>query len=133
MTCTNTLITKDMLSFIIFGSDTNFILGIVKASVQRMHEITSNEFTAAMKRLLDTKQTTLSLLKALFFLLLNVDMTMKELVVNTHMQQIDNMSKEKAKRFFMDLRNITVPNWIKNPDMDINDFLNAVKQLYLNS
>jgi len=98
-----------------------------------MHEITSNAFTAGMKRQLDTKQTTLSLLKALFFLLLNVDMNMKELVVNTRMQQIDNMSKDKAKRFFMDLRNITVPNWIKNPDMDVNDFLSAVNELYLNS
>lgn len=70
----------DVVFHVIFGADARSIWDFVQASAVRLHSITQCPFLASMIRGMAAQQHALDAIKALFFLLLNVDMVLKEYV-----------------------------------------------------
>ena len=81
ITCTQ-LDVNDILFYVIFRSDYNFIKNITNESLQRLHKIAPCTFTESYLHNLKNNIISLPMLKAIFFLLLNVDMTLKVCVAN---------------------------------------------------
>lgn len=68
----------DVIFHVIFGSDVAGTLELVQASAVRVHSITHCPFLAGMMQRMTVEST--DEVKALFFLLLNVDMVLKEYI-----------------------------------------------------
>ncbi len=96
----------DVVFHVIFGSDARSVLDFVQASAARVHSIAQCPFLAGMIRsILDDRfKGGPDVVKALFFLLLNVDMVLKEYVCNpgcvkafaAAMNIISHANQEKA-------------------------------------
>lgn len=69
----------DVIFHIIFGADVAGTMELVQASAMRIHSITHCPFLAGMVQQMTAKRNADDV-KALFFLLLNVDMVLKEYV-----------------------------------------------------
>jgi hypothetical protein len=126
----NTVVLRDTLAYVIFRTDTEYIRSMVAESLCRMHQCAPCEFTDFYLLNINTLQK--QILKVLFFILLNVDMTLKE-YVTCNKGTVTPVATNKACRFFTDLRQDIVVEWLKDPQRGNIDFLQSIKELYINS
>lgn len=148
----------DIIFHVIYGSDEDTIREFVHASSARIQCITKCQYLeATMQQVLHTK-VPIDVLKTLFFLLLNVDMVLKEYVVDSaskaafaaamnvkpctdglvklhawSMVGSRPMSTGKARNFFVALQKDVVKQWLQDERRTPRDFMEAVTQEYLNS
>lgn len=82
--------THDIIFHIIFGNDVQTILEFVHASATRLQAIVDCKHLKHMMDCVvrDRHQIPVDMLKALFFLFLNVDMVLKEYVCNTGSKEV---------------------------------------------
>lgn len=77
-------------------------------------------------------RVTLAMLRAVFFVLLNQDSRMRELLcVKRVLPHIPELCPHKACRLYDSLRETVVPEWVKNEGMDLLQFVEALKDAYL--
>lgn len=147
----------DILFHVIFGHDMDAITEFVYASAVRLHAIVKCKFLESMMNsIVAAKAATSDMLKALFFLFLNVDMVLKEYVCNTASKAafaaamnvksscpgIDKLhawsmvgtkpiAAAKARGFFRVLRDKLVKSWLQDERLTASDFVRMVKDEYL--
>jgi hypothetical protein len=140
----------------VYGDNREVMIEFIHASAQRMYSLTQN------KQLSDTmfhaiqNPTVVSLqqYRALFFLLLNVDMQMKEYVCDTvdanllaialNIPPVEIRSKQsyvmtgarkpsalKLESFFHKLSREIVPNWLQNQGAILDDLINTIREEYI--
>ena len=83
MTCVAALTHQhDVLFHIIYGCDDAMIIDFINAGAARLHSITGCQDLETMARQVTTKRAELGMdtLRALFFLITNVDMPIKEYI-----------------------------------------------------
>lgn len=69
--------------------------------------------------------------KVVFFLLLDRDMALKELLLDGLPKLgIERMSEGKAERFFLSLREEVIEPWLSNEELSCSCFLDKVASLY---
>ena len=128
----------------------------IHASAQRLYTLTQNAMLSETIFRVMTMQQSVSLQqsRALFFLLLNVDMTMKEYVCNTGSKELLAMALNiplpditlkhsyvmigahkgdlnKLQSFFLKLSHDIVPNWMQNQGLNFNDLVETIREEYI--
>lgn len=147
----------DILFHTIFGQDLDAIMEFVHASAVRLHSIVQCEFLAnMMNSLMAAKSCSPDMLKALFFLFLNVDMVLKEYVCNPASKQafaaamnvkpsaagLDRLhswsmigtkqiAAAKARGFFKALHDKIVKSWLQDERLTPSDLVRMVRDEYL--
>lgn len=154
----------DILFHVIFGHDLDTITEFVHASSVRLYTIVKCDFLASMMDNVmlagrsggNTRATSADTLKALFFLLLNVDMVLKEYVCNPcskpcfaaamnvkpSCEGVDRMhawsmvgtrriQPAKARGFFKVLHDRVVKKWMQDERLTPTDLVRMVKDEYL--
>lgn len=152
MTCTNT---HDLLFHVLYGKNTGMIAEFVHASACRLYSITSCQQLGELAHRLATDVDSVSAdrLRAIFFLLLNVDMQLKEYVCDTgsmglfaaalNLSDADAASRhrfslvgtsciapDRMKHFIVQLREVS-NTWLSNETLTCSDFVRKVKSEYL--
>ena len=115
MTCV-----KDMAFHVLYGSNNGLAQFYVLQSMERLGaEWEIEEYDPYVAQ-------------ALFFLLLDRDIVLKESVLKGIISQgIDPMPPRKAECFFLNLREEVIEPWLCNERLDISNFLDKVALLYL--
>ena len=152
----------DILFHVIFGCDAHALAEFVHASAVRLYSIVRCPFLEAMMDHIIVNQkgnrinASMDVLKALFFLFLNVDMVLKEYVCNPGSKAafasamnlkpccegMDRMhawsmvgtkpiSPAKARGFFKVLHDKVVKNWLQDERFTPSDLVKMVKDEYL--
>jgi hypothetical protein len=154
MTCTHGR--HDMLFHMVYGDNREVMMEFIQASAQRLYSLTSNQMLSdTIQHVMNTPQSvSLQQARALFFLLLNVDMLLKEYVCDTlnksrlatalNTPLPDLASKQayvmlgahkpdarKLESFFLNLSNTIVPNWLQNQALTFNDLVGTLREEYL--
>lgn len=145
----------DILFHVLFGCDTEMMAEFVHAAGCRLYSLTGvNELARTLKEVVQNRNGIgVDRLRALFFLFLNMDMPLKEYVcdpgsvesfaaalnipmdeaVQRHsysMVGTKPLSKEKARRFVLEMREICKA-WLSKETSTCSDFVGIVRQEYL--
>lgn len=113
MICENNIVFS-----ILYGSDMRLIRDMVNGSLERLELLWNIDDWHILH------------LKAVFFLLLDIDIGMKELIVKGT-GGLEPMSAAKAEGFFLHLRAEAIEPFLTNTAMPLEDFLDSIKSLYL--
>ena len=151
----------DIIFHVIFGHDYNTILEFVNSSAARLNSICQCKYLQATMQAIQQQNekgqhVPIDVLKAMFFLFLNVDMILKDYICNPgsrdafaaamnakrNSPSLDKMhawsmvgtrciSAEKAINFFTALNKRVVKQWLQDERKGPMELLNAVKDEYL--
>lgn len=143
---------KDIVFYVLYGGDTALVQTMIEHMIERLHRITnSNTLSVVHAIMLNNQKPGPDWHKALWILLMNTDMKMKEVIVNPQdkklmrecfnndeqttrvLSTLTSIDPAKARRFWVDLQEDTVPRWMENEAMTVSDLVKRVKDLYLNS
>jgi hypothetical protein len=154
MTCTHRR--HDMLFHVVYGDDRMVMMEFIHACAQRLYSLTNNTMLSeTIFHVMNTPQSvSLAQSRALFFLLLNVDMPLKEYVCDTFNKELlakalnipltDVASKQsyamigahkadppKLQSFFWKLSHEIVPNWMQNQGLTFSDLVETIREEYI--
>jgi hypothetical protein len=140
----------------VYGDNREVMMEFIHASAQRLYSLTNNKLLSeTIFQAMHTPQAvSLQQWRALFFLLLNVDMQMKEYICDTSQRALlalalnipltDITSKhsyvmigayksdpQKLQSFFLKLSHEIVPNWLQNQGLTFNDLVDTVREEYI--
>jgi hypothetical protein len=146
----------DMLFHLVYGENRGVLMEFVRASAQRLYSITENKMLqeTMICILNDPESVSLQKSRALFFLLMNVDMPTKQYLCDTTDRKLLAValnilpvdvdlthssvmlgakppSVAKLESFFARLSHEIVPNWMQNQSLILDDFVNTVKDEYI--
>jgi hypothetical protein len=151
----------DIIFHVIFGHDYDAILELVTASSARLNSICQCKYLQATMQAVTQARASaqpvpINVLKAMFFLFLNVDMVLKDYICNTSskdcfaaamntkrnaadldklhawsMVATKQISPGKARNFFLALNQKLVKQWLQDERRGPMEFLQAVKDEYL--
>lgn len=143
---------RDIIFYVLYGGDTALVRGMILHMIGRLHSITNcDTLSAVHAHAMNNQGAGGSWLKALWILLMNVDMKTKEVIVNPQdrklvrecfnndeetarlLSSLTSIDPAKARRFWVDLQEDTIPRWMENEVMTPSDLVSRVKDLYLNS
>lgn len=159
MTCSKTMLSSqhDVVFNVLYGSHMPLLHGMVKAMALRLNAITGTEHLSPVLRMISGAAVGPDVLRAVWILLLNVDMRVKELIVDPcnrkyqrnalqvagvdmlaaeHYAVLSGMLKMdhgKARRFLTDLHDDLIPRWLQNEAMDVSNLVRLATGLYLDS
>jgi hypothetical protein len=145
-----------MLFHIVYGENTEIMMEFIHASTQRLYSLTEHQLLVDKVSLMLTNPTSVSLqqTRAMFFLLLNVDMPIKEYICNTQdrsllaaalnipltdvknkksyvMTGAKNADAKKLESFFTRMHGEIIPMWMQNQALSCNDLVNTIKEEYI--
>jgi hypothetical protein len=145
-----------MLFHMVYGDNRLVIMEFIHASAQRLYSLTSNEkLSETIFHAMNTSESmSLQKSRALFFLLLNVDMPIKEYLadtcdkgllakaLNTPLSDIASRQsyvmigahtadKAKLHSFFLKLSHDIIPNWMQNQGLTFNDLVDTIREEYI--
>jgi hypothetical protein len=154
MTCTHGR--HDMLFHMVYGDNRVVTMEFIYACAQRLYSLTQNKMLSeTIFRVMTTPESvSLQQSRALFFLLLNVDMPLKEYICDTSDKNLlakalnipltDVASKQsyvmtgahkadqpKLRSFFLKLSHEIVPNWMQNQGLTFSDLVETIKEEYI--
>jgi hypothetical protein len=156
MTCTHGR--HDMLFHLVYGMDNKKVMiDFITAASERLYSLTENAMLLETITVVLENPETVSLqqVRALFFLLLNVDMPLKEYICCTqdksllatalNIVDVSTVTEKhayvmtgaklpdtrKLESFFGKLRHEVVPNWLQNEGLTLNDFVDTVREEYV--
>lgn len=143
---------KDVVFNVLFAGDRAWILRMDLCMIASLHRMTGSSHLQGLAEALSQEGAGITLLRAAWFLLTNVCMDMKEIIVDpgnraalqrlsladdthspTPLACLVPMQAPKARRLFIDLHGECAPQWLQNQALGIDHFVCAVKALYLNS
>ena len=152
MTCAGSNGQHDLVFHMLYIPSTQLLYALVETMAHRLAVITSTDYILSVLPCIHPASGAgLDMLLTAWILMMNVDMQMKQLIVNplllanrksfgindatqcAHLSNMKMIDKEKAKRFLTDLSNITIPRWMQNELRTNSDLVRSVKALYLNS
>jgi hypothetical protein len=132
------------------------MMEFIHASAQRLFSLTNNQMLSeTIFHVMNTPQSvSLQQSRALFFLLLNVDMTMKEYISNTCDRDLlakalniplseiaskqsyvmtgsHKADKAKLHSFFLKLSHDIIPSWMQNQGLTFNDLVETIREEYI--
>jgi hypothetical protein len=154
----------DIVFHVIYGSDAGMVVDFIRAGAGRLHSLTGCRELESMVECISSKVADvlrpgaglgMDVLRALFFLILNVDMPIKEYICSPSdrglyavavglpayspsiemmhsfsMLGTRPMGDERARRFMMEL-GVLVRGWLSNEGLTPSDLVEAIKQEYL--
>lgn len=138
----------DLVFHVLYLPSSELLYSFVEIMANRLAVITSSDSILTVLPCVDpSKETGLDILLGAWILMMNVDMQMKQLIVNPSLlanqkafgcraailRSLKPIDTEKAKRFFTDLSTTTIPQWLQNELLTPSDLVRRVKALYLNS
>jgi hypothetical protein len=145
-----------MLFHIVYGEDKEILMELIYASSQRIFSLTCNKMLNQTVEDIfkSSAPPSLQKLRALFFILLNIDIQLKEYVCDTSNRKLfsealntppcDITSKKcyvltgtrtgdakKLSSFFIVLKNEIIPNWLQDQELTVSDLVNAIREQYI--
>lgn len=109
---------NDILFNVIYGSDIRLVRDLLNQSIERLH------------LLWDISSWQLLYCKIMFFLLLDIDLELKELLCRG-MCGMSGLPKGKAQHFFLQLRSEVIDPFFRDSEMSLVACLDNIKNLYL--
>lgn len=147
----------DIVFHVLCGGNKSLVMGMVECMAHRLGSLSETSHLNLIVEKLRNDYTT-ELAKATWILLLNVDMKIKELLmeptnarrqkacltyagqdpsafpaIQASLSLMTPMEKGKAARFLMDLHTDLIPKWLQNEVCDCSDLVRQTMSLYLNS
>lgn len=139
ITCTAAFHQRDVLFYVLFGMNPDYIKRLIEESVvgmAREHHLRGG-VVDALQQLRPGADDSLHRLQIKFFVLLNEDETMRKNLGNvreagqTGMLMVASLCPFKAERFYDTLSDELVPRWIKDCGVTREAFVDSVRQAYL--
>lgn len=128
---------KDILWHVLYDTDIEFMKTVSLPSAKRMAEYGK---TDGLYNMLDTMKTETTVVRIIFFILLNIDEELRRIVctaeecskiTSPRHGKIISMCPCKADRFFRDLNTKCVHAWMRNETKSMSEFLEELRMLYL--
>lgn len=129
---------NDWMFYVLYHDDAFFMKGIIQSSVQHLRQCQCgcdhSDLQETLDWFLDTTQDSIDKLRVKLFLLLDRDeKTRKEFTVfqsgTCHLRA--PFPVEKANRFYPDLHDVIIPNWMPNESLSCRDLVNDIRMGYL--
>lgn len=146
-----------MLFHLVYGEDKYAMMEFIFASAQRLYSLTENAILSRTILCMTQQVEAISLqqVRVMFFLLLNVDMVLKEYVCDTQNHallaaalNITDVSQVTTKQsyamtgarqadatklesFFLKMSREIIPLWLQNQGLGINDLVTTLREEYL--
>ena len=125
--------TKDPVMYVLYHSNRDFIECLIRqciANITAQHS--SDDLRAELHVLTPAPDEPMASLRLRFFLLLNIDEGMRADLVNKDLGSfIPRLDAGKACRFYDDLADRLVPEWMKNESVTIQDAVDSITEAYL--
>lgn len=123
---------KDMLFYVLFGSNTDYIRRMIEESVLNIaREYPSDGVAEALQLIRPCESDSLQTLRIRFFLLLNEDETMRKNLADLRSNIMVGLCPFKAERFYDDLCDELIPMWIKDFHVSLDVFVERLRDVYL--
>lgn len=128
---------KDILWHVLYDTDIQFIKEIALPSAKRMAAYGN---TDGLLNMLDAESSAMTLVRVIFFILLNIDEKFRSDVCSAEYCSKIHSPKHgkvmplcpyKADRFFRDLNTKCVSSWMRNETKSMSIFLEELRMLYL--
>jgi hypothetical protein len=155
MTCTHGR--HEMLFHLVYGENKDILMEFIFAAAQRQYSLTENiSISETVRRMVENPElVSLQQYRGMFFLLLNIDMPLKEYVCDTQNRELlaaalnltntpETNGKHayvmtgtkqaeplKLENFFGTLSTQIVPNWLQNEGLTISDLVNTIREEYV--
>ena len=122
----------DLVHFALWGGQGDLLLRLCRLSVHNLQQ--SGKSAEVLERMLRRAAMGLQYARAVFFLLLNIDIVMKQDVVKgVPSLNMSGLHGARAPGFFQTLQDDVVPAWQRNEFETTETLLCAVKRAYLAS
>lgn len=127
---------KDILWHVLYDNDVQFIKSVCLPSAKHMAEYGK---TDGLHKLIE-KAEALTVVRAVFFILLNIDEDLRKMVcskeecsriTSPRHGRVAHLCPFKADRFFRDLNVKCVHSWMRNETKSITEFVEELRMLYL--
>lgn len=131
---THTRQCQDILMHLLYSGNCDVLLrSLVLQSLQNIAlEHPSDGVRHALMPLAPTSATPQATLRAIFFVLLNQDSRMRGLLCSKRvLPYLPELCPHKACRFYDSLHETVVVEWIKNENVHVLEFVEALKESYL--
>lgn len=150
----------DLVFHVLYTPNRELTCAFVRTMATRLAAMTNADAILSLLPCIG-EEAGIDTVQAAWILLMNVDMQMKQLIVDpallanrkafacsaednaqtwsegggwgSILRSIGPVDKGKAKRFFVDLSVTTIPQWLQNELRTSSDLVRTVKALYLNS
>jgi hypothetical protein len=157
MICAASSHKHDILFHVIYGNDEKMIVDFIRAGASRLYSLTGcDELNKMVGEIVyNTSQVGINKIRALFFIILNVDMPLKEYICEPNSLDLyaialgipknsndinlmhsysmigtKPMDHGKARRFMLELGDI-IRSWLSNETLTLSDLATKVKEEYL--
>ena len=128
----------DWMFYVLYHEDISFLKGIITSSVKNISQAYSwgecAELQNALEWFADVHMDSLSMLRAkLFFLLDRDEKTRRDFTVyeSGTCRLRSPFPPEKADRFYPDLHQKVIPNWISNETFSMDSLIGNIREAYL--
>ena len=126
---------QDILMHLLYsGGSEQLLRSLITQSVRNITAEygASNGVKAALAHYVPPQQSSLAFLRAMFFVLLDQDSTMRsELCSKRFLPSLPVVCPFKACRFFDQLHDSVVVQWVKNESIDLLQLEESLKEAYL--
>ena len=116
------------------GSAESLLRTLIKQSIQNIAQEfpTQGVRDALTHYFLPKEGVSIATLRAVFFILLNQDSKMHSEICSTRMvSYIPELCPYKACRFYDQIRDCVIMEWVKNETITITEFVESLKDSYL--
>jgi hypothetical protein len=132
ITCTAAFQRKDVLFYVLFGANADYICRLIEDSVINVaREYNSEGVSDALQLLRPHPLDSLHRTQMRFFLLLNEDETMRRHLSALKSNLMTSLCPHKAERFYDALCDELIPSWIKDGRMTSEAFVDSLRAAYL--
>eukprot|EP00961_Rhodomonas_salina_P240877 3254646-Rhodomonas_salina.1 len=123
MTCPTAQL--DYIGSVLYGAHDGQLDTLIVSSGKRMAQYSNTEFPWRLAELGVDPESSRNTKIAVFFLLLNMDMPLKD--------SIRDLCPRKAGGFYETLRNCVVPEWLNDERHTLQDLVDALRAAYRNA
>lgn len=130
--CTAAFQRKDVIFYVLFGSNMDYIRRLVEESVVNIaREYPTDGVAEALQLMRPKEADSLCHLQIRFFLLLNEDEMMRRQIANIKSRVMISLCPHKAERFYDLLCEELIPAWIRDCRVTHEEFVDRLRAGYL--
>ena len=123
--------------YILYSCDSEFMSQVIRSAAKNIEEEHATEgVTQAIKPFMPHPEDCLHSLRIKLLILLNRDeRTRRRLCEYTSpvVRSYTPVPEEKASRFYVELHETLIPDWVKNETITSGEFIDGVRMAYLKS
>lgn len=132
MTCP--LKRQDIIFYTLYSGNEQYLKDLIEESVINIaREYPTEGVRDALQMLRPTEIDSLHKLRMKFFILLNEDEAMRHKLSMVKSSTIAPLCEHKARRFYDELSDKILANWVRNGNMDLEGVVDIVRDSYLHS